>query len=121
MGQLRKIQLYIDEDLLKKLDAEASVLNMNRSEFIRDAIELKLSNGAAVEGIETTMRLLRRVIEDSINPQFNRMAKMIAKDTKASATSMYLNVLHLAEIGRDSVNLYKQAESKAAAYLTSKE
>jgi metal-responsive CopG/Arc/MetJ family transcriptional regulator len=117
-----RFNIYLEEEALRVVDAEAEKLGLNRSEFVRIALDEKLSNGAANEGIDTTMRLLRKLLADELNPQFNRMAKMIAKNTKASATGMYLQVVALNnEQGIDAVKAFRDSEASAVNYLMTKE
>lgn len=122
MAKTTRINISLDEDLLKRIDAEAEKLGMKRSEFIRLSTEEKLSDSAANDGIDTTLRLIRRVMQDEFTGQFNRMAKMIAKDTKASATAMYMLLAYLSKVpGLDAIEAYRQSESRAVTYLTTKE
>jgi metal-responsive CopG/Arc/MetJ family transcriptional regulator len=123
LSKTKRVQMILEEDLLKRLDAEAEKLGLNRSEFIRLSVEERLSNNAASEGVDTTARILRKLIQDEMNPQFNRMAKMIAKSTKASATGMYLQVVELNAGGKaiDVVKAFRDSEAQAATYLNNKE
>lgn len=120
-GKPKKIQLYIDEPLLKSATAEAKKLGMNRSEFVRLALEEKLSNNSAEAGVDTTLRLLRKALQDEMKPQIERLAKMEAKTTKASATAMYMLLVMLGKQGHDAVSIFEGAEKKAATYLNSRE
>lgn len=125
MALQKRVQLMMDVDLLKRVDAEAEKQGMNRSEFTRMALEEKLSTNGAIDGVDTTMRLLRKLLQDEVNPQFNRMAKMIARNTKAAATGMYLHVLGMDKANKkeavDVVAAFRDSESKAAQYLISKD
>lgn len=121
LSKMKRVQMLLEEDLLKRLDAEAELKGMNRSEFMRLALEEKLSAHASVEGIDSTVKALRRVLSDELNPQFNRMAKMVAKSTKAAATGMYLQVVELNAAGSvDAVKAFRDAKIQATAYLTSR-
>ncbi|MCY9763518.1 ribbon-helix-helix domain-containing protein [Paenibacillus alvei] len=117
----QRVQVLFDSDLLKRIDAEAKKLGMNRSEFLRVAAETKLSNNAAEQGLDTVLRMMRKILSDELNPQFNRLAKMIAKDTKASATSMYMLLVMASQLNMDAKTMFSKSEEKAAGYLTSKE
>lgn len=119
---MKRVQILIDDELLKRVDAEAEKINMTRSEYIRNALESQLSKTAAVEGVDTTVKLLRALLKDELNPHVNRLAGMISKATKAAATGMYLQVLEL-QTNKDinAVEAYQKAEARAVAYLTHKE
>lgn len=95
MADQERVQILLDKDLKNKIDARAKLEGMNRSELIRLACEMYLSDHAANDGLDTTSRLLRKIIQDEMNPQINRLAKMISKNTKAAATSMYMQVVSL--------------------------
>jgi metal-responsive CopG/Arc/MetJ family transcriptional regulator len=122
MAKTRRIQALLDEDLVRRVDAEVKKMGMNRSEFIRLALEQKLSNDAAYEGIDSIMKLLRKLLADELNPQFNRLAKMIAKNIKASATTMYMQLIELSTNEKlNAFEAFQQSEAKAVAYLNNRD
>lgn len=117
-----RINLYLDDELLERVDAEAKKMGMNRSELTRLVYESYLSNAAATEGVDATARILRKLIQDEMNPQFNRMAKMIAKSTKASATNMYMQLMELSTNKElDAVTVFRDSETKAVQFLNNRE
>ncbi|WP_101809518.1 CopG family transcriptional regulator [Paenibacillus pasadenensis] len=117
----KRVQLKMKPDLVARLDAQAKLENRSRTELIELACEMMLSQQGAVEGTDATMKMLRKLIQDEVTPQFNRMAKMISKTTKASATAMYMQVVELNHAGQDAVSIFRDSEARAANYLTSKE
>lgn len=122
MSETQRVQVLLDPELVKRLDAKSKVQNTNRSELIRLACEAYLSEGAANEGVDATMRLLRKVVQDEMNPQINRLAKMIAKTTKASATGMYMQVVALdTNPELDAKEIFRNSETKAVGYLNTRE
>ncbi|MEK5061028.1 hypothetical protein BK126_26290 [Paenibacillus sp. FSL H7-0326] len=122
MGETQqRVQVLFDDDLLKSLDAECKKQGMNRSEFIRSAVEQRISSNSAEQGLDTILKMLRKVLQDELNPQFNRLAKMQAKTTKAAATAMYMQLVTVSALGLDGRDSLKSAEEKAVGYLTNKE
>lgn len=117
----KKIQLYIDESLLRIIDAEAKKLGMNRSEYLRLAAEEKVSANSAEQGVDTTLRFLRKAFQDEMKPQIERLAKMEAKTTKAAATAMYMLLVMMQQQGMDAVSIFENSEKKAAGYLNTRE
>lgn len=121
MSGQKKVQVYFDSDLLNNIDAEASKMGMNRSEFLRLAAEEKLSKNAASQGMDTILPMMRNVVQDEIKSQINRIAKMEAKTTKAAATSMYMILVLLHHFGMDPKSIFEASEKKAVMYLQTKE
>lgn len=120
--KMKRVQLLIDEELLLRIDAQAKKENTNRSELIRHAAEKLLSEAGASEGVDTVLKLVRKAIQDELNPQVNRLAKMTAKSIKASATTMYMNLIEMGEKGNmDAISVFRDAEAKAVTYLTTKD
>lgn len=117
-----RFNIYLDDELLKRVDAEAVKMGMNRSELTRHVYETYLSNAAANEGTDAIARILRNLLKDELNPQFNRIAKMVSKNTKASATGMYMQLVQLSKNKEiDAIAAFRESETKAAAYLTNRE
>lgn len=122
MGSSKRVQLLMEPDLVKRLDAKAKLEGTNRTELVIRACELFLSESGAVDGADALLKMLNDTMKAYIDPQINRMAKMISKDTKASATAMYLIYSQLVAEGKyDAIGIFKEATSKAASYLTTKE
>lgn len=122
MGTTKRVQLLMEPDLVKRLDAKATLEGTNRTELIIRACELFLSESGAVDGADALQKMLTNIMKNVIDPQFNRMAKMIAKDTKASATSMYMQYSEMVSDGKhDALQIYRDASAKAATYLTTKD
>lgn len=119
----QRVQMLLSSELLVRLDAEAEKQGMNRSEFMRLALEEKLSSNASVEGVDATMRLLRKLLQDELNPQINRLAKMIYKSTKAGAHGLFFQMLAINSLHNniDAVKHYQDAEKQAIAYASAKE
>lgn len=121
MSDQKKVQMYFDPVLLTNLDAEVAKMGMNRSEFVRLAVEEKLSKNAAHQGMDTILPSLRSVVQDEIKSQFTRLAKMEAKTTKAAASGMYMLIAMMNHLNMDAEGFYAACEKKAVQYLTSKE
>jgi metal-responsive CopG/Arc/MetJ family transcriptional regulator len=117
----KELRFMVDEQMLRDLDAEAGRRGVKRNEMCRRLLEEKLSEEDALRGIDTIMKMLRTVLKDTANPQFERLAKMIAKDTKASATGMFMQVADFYKRGEDHVAIYDESSKKAAAYLIARE
>jgi metal-responsive CopG/Arc/MetJ family transcriptional regulator len=117
----KQIRVYLDDELLRSVDGLAAKEGLNRSEMLRRIIQRGVSEDSAVEGIDTVLKLLRNVLHDVTKPQFDRIAKMVAKDTKASAAGMFMQVVEFHKKGEDHVAIYSESMKKAAAYLATKD
>lgn len=83
------------------------------ADIARRILNENLSVEYASKGIDAITQTIRRVIRDEIRPVENRMAKLSAKAAAASATSMYLNVETIADMGKnDAVEIYDKARKK---------
>jgi metal-responsive CopG/Arc/MetJ family transcriptional regulator len=120
-GYDKEVRFYIDDEMLRSLDGLVAREESNRSEVLRRIVQKSLSEESAVDGIDTVLKLLRNALHDVTKPQFERLAKMIAKDTKASATGMFMQVADFYKRGEDHVAIYDESSKKAAAYLIARE
>lgn len=122
MSSTKRINVSLEDGLLRRIDAEAQKLGMNRSEWIRLASEEKLSVQAATDGLDTTAKLIRKILEDVVGKESNRLAKMISRDTKASGTAMYMLYAYLEKVpGLDAKEFFTKSQNQAVNLLTSRE
>jgi metal-responsive CopG/Arc/MetJ family transcriptional regulator len=122
MNIVKRVHVNLDAEMIRRLDAKAKLEGSNRTELISLAIEKLLSDNAADEGVDSTARLLRKLLEDVTGPQINRLAKMIAKTTKAAATTMYMQTILLDQNEKvDAIASFKDSTTKAVEYLNTRE
>lgn len=108
------LHLGIDNDLDAKLRAEAKRKGLSVAVLVRDILKQALAEEAAFEGRDALDAAIRRAIKKDVD----RLAKLINKAGHAAATSMFLNVQALEDLGKhDAVNLYQKARKKATDYL----
>lgn len=115
MGKFtRHLKIKITSDQDAKLKATATRKQLSVATVVRDILEQALSEGSAVEGREALDKAIRRAIK----PDIERLATLLVRSTVAGATSMYLNVQAIADLGKnDAVEMYQGARKKAIAYL----
>lgn len=110
----RHLKIKITNDLDAKLKATAIRKQLSVATLVRNILEQTLTEGAAVEGREALDNAIRR----ALRPDIERLAKLIVKSTVAGATSMYLNVQTISDLGKtDAVEIYQGARKKAVFYL----
>ncbi|MGE5328163.1 MAG: CopG family ribbon-helix-helix protein [Deltaproteobacteria bacterium] len=63
MAESRKIIISLPTSLLKEVDTIASLENMNRSEFVRQAMKLYIREKKRIEKIETAKKGYREMAE----------------------------------------------------------
>lgn len=112
------IHVRVSEDINLKLKSIAEEKEITVTELIRIILRDYISNESAENGIDKVTETIRRVIRSELQPVENRMAKLSAKGAVAAATSMYLNVQALNDMGlSDPVEKYEKSRKKAVAYL----
>ncbi|MCX7884570.1 MAG: ribbon-helix-helix protein, CopG family [Caloramator sp.] len=115
---MRRLNFYLDEEIYNKLKALACENETSIAEIARRILSEGLSIEHANKGVDALTQTIRRVIRDELKPVENRMAKLSAKAAVASASSMYLNVQAIADMGKnDAVEIYDKARKKAVAYV----
>lgn len=82
------------------------------------SIQLYLQSYHAYKCPDVITQTNRRIIRDELKPVENSMAKISAKSAVAAATTMYLNVQTIQDMGKnDAVEIYEKARSKAVYYI----
>jgi predicted DNA-binding protein len=115
---LREIHLRIDDELERKLKALAAGRGEPMAVVIRNLLNDSLSAESAVTSLNVIVSAVRNVIRKELKPLEERLAKINAKTSIASATSMYLLVQVLDDLGvRNAVDIYEKARIKAIAFL----
>lgn len=115
---MKRLNFYINDNLYNQLKGLASEYETSMSDIARRILTNGLSEEYANKGIDAITKTIRRVIRDELKPVENRMAKLSAKGAVAAATSMYLNVQTIQDMGKnDAVELYEKARSKAVYYI----
>jgi len=111
---------FFDSELDKLISAEANATGKSYAQVVRELCRDQLTNKNAEQGIDIIRSTLRTVLRDVIKPMEERLAKIEAKTAIAAATSMYLHVQMLEDIGRtDAIDMYNAARKKAVSYLRS--
>ncbi|MBS3976621.1 MAG: toxin-antitoxin system HicB family antitoxin [Syntrophomonadaceae bacterium] len=107
-------RIRLTDDLHKRLQAAATRRGHSVATLIRDILDQALTEGAAVDGREVLDKAIRRAIK----PDIERLATLLAKSTIAGATSMYLNMQAIEDLGKtDATEMYQTARKKAVAYM----
>lgn len=113
-----RLNIPITEIMSKEIKAIALVEDKDVSVLVRSVLNEFIQYYHAERGIDAITGTIRRVIRDELKPVENRMAKLSAKGAVAAATSMYLNVQTIQDMGKnDAVELYDKARSKAVYYI----
>lgn len=114
----KQLMVRITGKLEKQLRAEATRRGLSIATLVRDILEQALSEEAASLAAREGRGALEEAIKKAMKPGIDRLAKLINKAGHAAATSMYLNVQALDDLGKhDAVDLYQKARKKATDYL----
>lgn len=113
-----RLDIGVPRELLAAIKAEAARQGVSVAALVRQILSQALAERAAAEGVQAVEKAVRQAIK----PAEDRLAKLVVKAARAAATSMYLNVQVLADLGQhDIVDLYNQAQKKAIGYIREKD
>jgi len=116
--KLKGVFLRMDEDLLNALKALAARRKEPMAVVVRNLLSRALAEENASEGKDVITDAVRRAMRDVLKPVEERMAKLASKAARAAATSMYLNVEVIGELGKhDVLRVYEEAQKRAVAYM----
>lgn len=88
------------------------------SSMVRQMISDSLAHDAATENIDVITTILRRIVRDIVKEETERLAKLIIKTMKASATGMYLASQAIEDIGQNKGGeMLEEALKMAAKYI----
>lgn len=118
------ISLRLDDEIEVMVEAIAKLQNEAKADvmrrLIREGARAELAN--QVGAVDQMLKLIRTAIRETNKPFEERVAKLMAKSSIASATSMYTTMEVLGQLGRQDVAvLYKEARKKAVAYVRTPE
>lgn len=115
---MREIHLRFDDDLEKKLKAVAASRGEPMAVVVRSLLNDVLSAESAVTSLDVIVSAVRNAIRKELKPLEERLAKINAKTSISSATSMYMLVQVLSDLGvRNAVEIYEKARVKAVAFV----
>ncbi len=115
------LHVPITEEMEKKLKSAADNRGIPKSVLVREL----LRDGLKVEGVVWAQDLLRKLIAESIKEQLwpveERLAKINAKSSYASAISLYIAAQAIFDMGkRDTVTAFQEARKKAIQLVQEK-
>lgn len=112
------VHVRVDEDTKENINSLAASRGITQAEAVRQVFREYFSSDFATKSLDVITTIVRSVIRSELKPVENRMAKISAKSAIAGATSMFLNIQTLDDLGKhDSVEMYQKARKKAVAYV----
>lgn len=90
MQSLKRIDVKFDDNTYNTLETLAASRHTTKSALIRKLISIGLEKELAKESIDFVREQIHDEIKDTCFPQFERMAKLIAKIGYQSVSSFYL-------------------------------
>ena len=119
---MEQIKVYLPDNTLDALRSLASQRKEPISKVARRLLVQSVAEESAANGRDVICSAVRSSMRDVLKPVEDRMAKLSAKATMAAATSMFLNVQCIKDLGKNNaVELYNDARSKAAVYMRGKD
>ena len=115
------VSVRLPKDVYENLAILATQRQEPVGALARRLLTQVLAEESAATGKDVICSAVRSSMRDVLKPVEDRMAKLSAKATMAAATSMFLNVQCIKDLGRNNaVELYNDARSKAVAYMKGK-
>lgn len=119
---MKSLSIRLDDDLYNSLSTIATQRKEKMAVVIRRILAQYTAEESAANGRDVICSAVRSSMREVLKPVEDRLAKLSAKATMAAATSMFLNVQCIADLGKNNAKeLYNDARGKAAAYLRGKE
>lgn len=97
-----EIKIRLLPETFKSLKLIASKNNEPVAVVVRRILSKNVSEEAVIDNINTVSDVVRRVVRDVIRAETDRLAKLIVKNMKASAASMYQGAQIVEDIGQNS-------------------
>lgn len=114
---VKELRFGVTEELHRNLVALSERRGERVAEVCRRILEDAVKVEAAKDGIDVILELIRQTVAEQMKPVEERMAKINAKTSIASATSMFMEMQIYKEFGKDPRPLYEAARKKAVAYI----
>jgi len=118
----RRVNFFLGEDDYKKLQNIAAQKNNNVSETMRELIMRQLNVAATTSDIDFIRRQIREELETILQPQINRLAKLLMRIGMMTISMCYFTskIVHIfvpLEDRRSYEELMAECKHNAAAYL----
>ncbi|WP_422445371.1 hypothetical protein [Thermoanaerobacterium sp. DL9XJH110] len=118
---MKHFSMWLDDNLYNSLSTIAAQRKEKMAVVIRRILTQYVAEENAANGRDVICSAVRSSMRDVLKPVEDRLAKLATKATIAAATSMFLNVQCIADLGKNNaVELYNDARSKAVAYIRGK-
>lgn len=119
---MKIVYVYLPEDIYESLTNLAAQRKESISSVARRLLTQALAEESAANGRDVICSAVRSSMREVLKPVEDRLAKLSAKAAMAAATSMFLNVQCIADLGKNNaVEMYNNARGKAATYLRGRE
>ncbi len=86
---------------IEEMEKLASIRGTTVSDIVREYVEKGLAINAYQQETDLITEIIRQEIREALEPQINRIIKILMKIGKASAGSMYVNFNLLQQIAQD--------------------
>jgi len=115
------VSVRLPKDIYDNLVSVAAQRQEPVGALARRLLTRVLAEESAASGRDVICSAVRSSMREVLKPVEERLAKLSAKATMAAATSMFLNVQCIADLGKNNAKeLYNDARSKAAVYMRGK-
>ena len=105
-----KRSIRFEAETMKEVQKLASLRNISVSDVVREYVKKGLAIDSYKEDIDFIREIVREELKDVLEPQVNRIVKMLMKIGKAAAGSMYSNLNVIQHItDREQQEFYEMA------------
>lgn len=91
-GDELKRSIRFEADTIKEVQKLAAMRNVSVSDIVREYVKKGLTIDSYKEETELIAEIVRQELKDILEPQINRIVKMLMKIGKVSAGTMYSNI-----------------------------
>jgi hypothetical protein len=91
---------------IEEMQKIADIQNVTVSEIVREFVEKGLTVDGYKEDIDFITGIIRQELKDILEPQINRIVKMLMKIGKVSAGTMYSNLALIQLINEEDQEVY---------------
>jgi len=108
-----KRSIRFEADTIKEIQKLAALRNVSVSDIVREYVKKGLAIDSYKEDTDLIAEIVRQELKEILEPQINRIVKMLMKIGKVSAGTMYSNLNLIQQINDQDQQEYFEMISKS--------
>ncbi|MBJ6360513.1 hypothetical protein ACFOQM_04190 [Paenibacillus sp. GCM10012307] len=114
---MNPMRIRLDAELEAQLNALAAIRQESKAELCRRLLSNAVAQELAGEVVDPVLLMIRRAVEEAMQPGIERLAKINAKTLISSSTSMYMSQYLYEAMGKNGQSLHDAARKKAVGFM----